>query len=162
MLLGFRQMLHLYDVRHAPFPIIYCPNLRLLSKTEAKSETHSVHLTCRKSRAAMFCWLCDDITDVSSFYYCLCLIKDTFFFTNSLFFSSFCFLYRLTGRTSGWEFSEENDPDLWEKVIQKPGTENKVSRQSRKVSLFPLYSVTVGNLQNQTMECEINAKDIYY
>lgn len=29
-----------------------------------------------------------------------------------------------TGRTGRWELSEENDPDLWEEVIQKPGTKD--------------------------------------
>lgn len=29
-----------------------------------------------------------------------------------------------TGRTSGWELREENDPDLWEKVVQKSRTED--------------------------------------
>lgn len=62
-----------------------------------------------------------------------------------------------TGRTSGWEFGEENDSDLWEKVLQKSGTENKVSRQSRKVRLFPVFSLYVINLNKQNI-MQMNAK----
>lgn len=50
--------------------------------------------------------------------------------SNDLYIYFFLFLFfpslsaNQTGRASGWEFSEENDPDLWEKIIQESGTED--------------------------------------
>lgn len=40
----------------------------------------------------------------------------------------------LTGGACGWEHSEENDPDLWEEILQKPGAEDQVSWQPGEVS----------------------------
>lgn len=162
MFLGFRQMLHLYDVRHASFPIISFPNLMDFSVKRKLKVNLLNPPNCRECVATMFCCLCNGFTDVSWFYYCICLIYGFFFLIYCFFFILFTLSSNQTGRTSGWKFSEENDPDLWEKVIQKSGTENKVSRQSWKVSLFVLCSVAVVNLYSQIMPCEINAKDIYY
>lgn len=44
------------------------------------------------------------------------------------------------GGARGWEHREENDPDLWEEILQKPGAEDQVSRQPREVSYGELKS----------------------
>lgn len=58
------------------------------------------------------------------------------------------------GGARGWEHREENDPDLWEEILQKPGAEDQVSRQPREVSYGELKSHR--SLLNMKWDASVN------
>lgn len=77
----------------------------------------------------------------------------------------------LTGWACGWEHGEENDPDLREEILQKPGAEDQVSRQPREVSLHLTAHFIRGRSYKQRgttslpvfgrfMEAELDLNDI--